>query len=72
MPCPVIPRYLGLLLSLFKVKRQDLVQELCLTNCDTRQLLQEPVQKHYAWVMPQLGLTEDQQQRIATGVRVFK
>jgi hypothetical protein len=60
------------LISLFKVKRQDLVQELCLTNCDTRQLLQEPVLEHYAWVMPQLHLTAEQQQRIATGVRVFK
>jgi hypothetical protein len=65
-------RYLQLLVSLFKVKRQGLIQELCLTNLESVQLLQEPVREHYAWVMPQLGLTTEQQQRIATGVRVFK
>ncbi|WIA29406.1 hypothetical protein OEZ86_011910 [Tetradesmus obliquus] len=65
-------RFLQLFVSLFKVKRQGLVQQLCLTHLETGQLLQEPVQEHYTWVMPQLGLTPEQQQCIATGVRVFK
>jgi hypothetical protein len=58
--------------SLYLARRQDLVQALLLVNCDSLQLLQEPDTQHHAWVVAQLGLSNEQQQRIAAGFRVFK
>jgi hypothetical protein len=58
--------------SLYLARRQDLVQALLLVNCDSLQLLQEPDKQHHAWVVAQLGLSTEQQQRIAAGFRVFK